>query len=297
MNKVICSTGAIIGRLNNNNYELIKKFAPKLNCDGFELMMSSKWYENMDRMANTVKSFGFYIPVMHSEKSLGESLCAMTTSYYDGQFYDHIMTKEEDEAAYKDGTNRFIQNIKAAEKIGVSKMVLHLWNGTVSDKNIEKNVERFGKWKAMAKEVGVDLLAENVICNTYSPIQNVKRVADMYDDAGFTYDTKMAEFHCETMKLFDKDYESLVKERRIRHLHVNDYSGGYMDWGNMKVLAVGEGHVDFDEFFCKLSAYGYDGDYTVEATSIFQDGSVDFDRLNAAFDKIRLLNDKYIANH
>lgn len=294
MNKILCSSGAIIGKANNNDYTLLKEYAPKLNCDGFELMMSSSWYPILDEVIATVKSYGLCIPVIHSQKSLGESLCGMTVTFSEGQFHEYVMTDEEDKAAYKEGTERFLLNLKLAEKLGAEKMVLHLWNGIVSDKNIEKNVERFGDWKALADQAGVELLVENVICNTKDPLYNVMLVAKAYKDAGFVYDTKMAAFHGQTMKVFEEEYEWIVKEGRIRHLHVNDYGGGYMDWSNMQVLPIGSGHIDFEAFFGKLGQYGYCGDYTVESTALAKNGEVDFDMLNHCFEALRKLRDVYI---
>lgn len=287
MKKILCSTGAILGKANNNDYTLLKEYAPRLNCDGFELMVSSSWYPILDDVISEVNSYGLCIPVIHSQKSLGEALCGMTTTFSDGQFHDCMLTEEEDEKAYKDGTERLLLNIKLAEKVGAEKIVLHLWNGTVSDRNIGKNVERFGAWKALADKEGIELLVENVICNTNNPLYNVELVAKEYEDAGFVYDTKMAAFHNQTMQIFEKEYEWMLKEGRIKHLHVNDYGGGYMDWGHMQVLPIGAGHIDFDAFFGKLSQYGYKGDYTVEATAIAKNGEVDFDMLNRCFTKLR----------
>lgn len=31
MNKILCSSGAIIGKVNNNDYTLLKEYAPRLN--------------------------------------------------------------------------------------------------------------------------------------------------------------------------------------------------------------------------------------------------------------------------
>lgn len=290
MNKILCSSGAIIGKVNNNDYTLLKEYAPKLNCDGFELMMSSSWYPIWDDVIAAVSSYGLHIPVIHSQKSLGEALCGMTTSFSAGKFHDYVMTPEEDKEAYRQGTKKFLLNLKLADKLGAEKMVFHLWNGTVSDKNIEKSVERFGEWKSLADKTGIELLVENVICNTYNPLHNVDLVAKRYSDAGFVYDTKMAEFHDRTMKLFSPEYEYIVKEGRIKHLHVNDYGGGYMDWAHMQVLPIGAGHIDFDFFFGKLREYGYRGDFTVESTALAKDGTVDFDMLNGCFDKIREFN-------
>ena len=295
MNKILCSSGAIIGKVNNNDYTLLKEYAPRLNCDGFELMMSSSWYPILDDVISTVSSYGLNIPVIHSQKSLGEALCGMTTTFSEGKFHDYVMTPDEDKETFRQGTARFLQNLKLAEKLGAEKMVIHLWNGTVSDKNIEKNVERFGEWKLLSDKAGIELLVENVICNTNSPLYNMDLVAKHYPDAGFVYDTKMAEFHDQTMKLFSTEYEYIVKEGRIRHLHINDYGGGYMDWAHMQVLPIGAGHIDFASFFAKLGEYGYRGDFTVESTALAKDGSIDFDMLNGCFNKIRELKEQYLV--
>lgn len=294
MKKILCSSGALLGKNTNYDYTRMKEFSEKLNCDGFEFMVYSRWYDEFDELLKTLKAAKLNIPVIHAQKSLGESLCGMTTTYENEQFHDYIMTKEEDEATFAEGTKNFALNIRAAEELGASKMVLHLWNGTVSDKNLDRNIERYGVWKDMAQKAGINLMVENVICNTHDPLSNVSRVAKAYEDAGFVYDTKMAEFHCQTMKLFDPDYEWIAKGGKIHHLHVNDYSGGYMDWSNMKVLPIGEGHVDFDAFFAKLSEYGYDGDFTVEATAMRPGNIVDFDMLNTCFNNLRTLRDKYL---
>ncbi len=47
-------------------------------------------------------------------------------------------------------------------------------------------------------------------------------VVEAYEDAGFVYDTKMSEFHGETMKLFEPEFEWIVREGRIKHLHLSD---------------------------------------------------------------------------
>lgn len=297
MGKILCSTGAILGKPNNNDYRLLKEYAPRLQCDGFELMTSSSWYPVLDDMIATVKSYGLNIPVIHSHKALGESLCGMTATFSEGRFQEYVMSPEEDEETYRQGTEKFLLNLKMAEELGAEKMVLHLWNGTVSDKNIKKNVERFGTWKALADKAGVDLMVENVICNTNDPLYNVNLVAKAYESAHFVYDTKMAEFHDQTMKLFEPEYEWIVKKGRIKHLHVNDYGGGYMDWNHMQVLPIGAGHIDFEAFFRKLGSLGYTGDYTVESTALAENGDVDYNMLNTCFERIRIFRDTYIEKN
>ena len=50
---------------------------------------------------------------------------------------------------------------------------------------------------------------------------------------------------------------------------------------------MGEGHIDFNRFFEAIRASGYNGSFTVEATSYDVNGVVDFDSLNKCFEKIR----------
>ena len=287
MNKVLCSSGAFIGRYNNNNYRLLKEYAGKLDCDGFELMIGGSWYSEIDELIETVSSYGLYIPVIHANKSLGEYLCGMTAAYENGVYREYIMSEREEQDLFEKGTALFKINLKAAAGLNADKIVLHLWNGIASDKRLENNIRRFGEWKELADQAGIDLLVENVVCSNHDPLSNMICVADSYHDAGFVYDTKMAEFHEQTLDLFEEPNVRLVREGRIRHLHINDYGGGYKDWNNMKVLPIGRGHVDFDAFFRKLSESEYKGDYTVESTALGKDGRVDIDMLNGCFGRIR----------
>ena len=289
MGKILCSTGAFLGKANNNDYRLLKYYADQLECDGFELLISKSWYPEMDEVIKTIRSFGLTIPVVHANKSLGEYLCGMTASFEDGQYKEYIMTNREEEELFERGTALFLQNLKAAEQLGAEKMVLHLWNGIPSDKRIENNIRRFGTWREYAVKAGVDLLVENVVCNEKDPLFNMDLVSREYDQVGFVYDTKMAEFHDQTMELFDERYVHFVENGQIRHLHVNDYAGGYKDWDNLKIPPIGSGHVNFQGFFEKLLSYGYDGDYTVELNAIDKDGNVNTAVLNRCFEKIREL--------
>ena len=96
---------------------------------------------------------------------------------------------------------------------------------------------------------------------------------------------RMAEFHRQTELLYGSENRCLFS--RFTHFHINDYAGGYMDWGNLRTLHPGEGHVDFDRLFAFLKEQGYSGDFTVEATSFDSDGVIDFDKLNKTFDTVR----------
>lgn len=116
MPRILCSTGAFLGKTNNNDYRLLKEYAPRLECDGFELMMSSAWYSELDSIAATIKSYSLTIPVVHSQKSLGESMSGMRVDFSGGKYSEYAMTSEEDKIAFQEGTDRFVKNLPVGGK-------------------------------------------------------------------------------------------------------------------------------------------------------------------------------------
>ena len=295
MKQVLCSTGALTLKVKNVDSDFLKKISSKLDCDGFELMVDSSMYMCMDELLKVIKDSGINIPVIHSRKSLGESLSGIRVKQTLAGFDKYIYTEEEDHEIFENGKAEFQKNLVVANAVGAEKMVLHLWNGIASDQNVEKNLERFGVLNDMAKKSGVTLMAENVLCNTKDPLTNLSNLRKYCPYAHFVYDTKMAEFHGQTLKVFEPEYEWMIKDGHIKHLHINDYDGGYMDWTNFNVLPIGKGHVDFDGFFSKLAGYDYNGDFTVEATSFKREtGEIDFDSLNKCFADLRNLIKKYL---
>ena len=49
MHRILCSTGALIGRPNGRDFRLLYGAADRLRCDGFEFMMYESWYEKLIR--------------------------------------------------------------------------------------------------------------------------------------------------------------------------------------------------------------------------------------------------------
>ncbi len=60
-----------------------------------------------------------------------------------------------------------------------------------------------------------------------------------------------------------------------------------MDWDNLRVLPMGEGHIDFDRFFKHVRSTGYQGDFTFEATGFDRQGEIHTDVLNEQFRRAR----------
>ena len=267
MNRILCSTGTSIGRPNGRNFRLLSECARRLECDGFEFMMYSTWYDQLPELEAFMKDFPAPIPVVHVEKGVGERI------------------SRNEPGDTEEAVRLFAVNCELACKLGAETLVLHLWNGVHSDKEIGHNISLYPALNEIAERNGLLLTIENVVCNQEDPMTHLKRLANLYPEIAFTFDTKMAQFHDQLPLLYEKENEEIL--RRVRHMHINDYSGGYKDWTRLKTLHIGDGQVDFERLFAFLGEINYRGDFTVEATSLGSDGVIDFDALNRDFARIR----------
>lgn len=267
--RILCSTGTFLGAPNKRDFRLISTYAHSLNCDGFEFMLYSAWYSELKEIGDYLCSTGLSFPVMHCEKRIGAWLSS-------------------GDAVEKNSALRLFEcNCALAEKIGAQKVVLHLWNGPTLDRNIENNLAAYGDMEKIACRYGVGICVENVVCRFGSPTDYLKRLAGLYSGAGFVFDTKMAAFHGEEQLLCSEEYRPFWDGGRIRHLHINDYKGECGQWDALRALPIGGGRIDFDSLFRFIEKKNYKGDYTVEATALKRDGSVDIAMLNGCFDRIR----------
>ena len=224
MNRVLCSTGAIITRKNNRDYNLLREIVPQIRCDGLEFMMYQSWHEEIEPLKRVLANFD--VPVFHMTKQIGELI-------------------SQDNLA--EAVVLFRADCELAEAIGSKLLVLHLWSGQASDQHIERNIAAYPVLRQIAEEHGLLLTVENVLCNTQDPLTHMRTLAEQYPDIRFTFDTKMAAFHSQMDALYKPENAWLAE--RIAHFHVNDYAGGHMDWANMRVRQLGQGHIDFDRFF------------------------------------------------
>jgi len=267
MHRILCSTGALIGRPNGRDYHLLADCDKRLACDGFELMMYDSWYEKVDELAAFLRERSLRIPVMHCEKRIGESISRRAAGDWDEAFC------------------RFEVNCQLAAFLGARLMVMHLWDGLLSDTKFENNLEAYAVLRRIAARHGVVLTVENVVCAADDPMTHFRSILERDAAAAFTWDTKMAAFHGQTESAYAPENRFLWAH--IRHLHINDYAGGYRDWDNLRTLHVGKGSIDFERLFFFLKTIGYQGDYTVEATSFLPDGVIRWEELNETFSKIR----------
>lgn len=267
MNRVLCSTGALIGTPNGRNFRLLAQCAEKLSCDGFEFMMYNTWYDRVDEIAEYLNSLPAVFPVYHCEKQIGE----------------HISRNEGEDT--EKALERFAVNCRMAEQIGAEKLVLHLWGGPPSDRDIRHNFSVYPQLLHTAQAHGLLLTVENVVCSHADPMHHMHTLLERFPDIAFTFDTKMAAFHSQLELLYLPEEKALVSH--IRHLHINDYEGGHKDWAHLRTLHMGEGHIDFDTFFRFLSGWDHQCDFTVEATSFDKSGTICFEKLDRTLQRVK----------
>lgn len=256
-----------MGRPNGRNIALLSECVKRLECDGYEFMMYSTWYDQLENIERFMAGFPAPVPVFHCEKGIGECI------------------SRNEEGDTESALRLFEINCRLAKRIGAKTLVLHLWSGIHSDKDISHNISVYAMLREISDRYGLILTVENVVCNHADPMTHLSSLLAAYPDISFTFDTKMAQFHAQLPLLYGAGSADVV--RHIRHMHINDYSGRYKEWARLRTLHMGEGQVDFDRLFAFVRQVGYPGDFTVEATSFGSDGIIDFDALNRDFARIR----------
>ncbi len=265
MHRVLCSTGTLLGRANGRDYRLLMTIEKELQCDGLELMFYDSWYDQLESLVQTIRQLSLPIAVFHAEKNICAGLVKADTLH--------------------EALQKFTVNCQLASELKADKMVFHLWDGWMPNDAIFHALSKYNDLYTIAKTYGVELTIENIVCAQQDPLHYCNQLLAMHPNASFTYDTKMAAFHQQDAMLYEPD--QLPFANRIRHLHINDYNGGYMDWPNFKTLHPGEGFVDFESFFSFLKKIGYTGDFTTEATSFDKTGIIHLDKLNHTLQNLR----------
>ncbi len=266
---VYLSTGAFVGRINNRNWHLPTEYAGRLRCDGFEFMIFPDFVELLPEIVREYRAAQLRIPVVHAEKHLGD------------------LVSDPSPAAFAEAQELLRRDCAAAAELfpeGRPKVVAHCWGIPDSDAHFPLIAERIGRLCALADSLGTELLPENSFCRFGSPKSHFEALAALYPELHFIVDTRCAAFHAE-LSAFTR---SGVFRTRVRHLHINDYSGGYKDWSAMYPIRQPRlGRIDWDGFFADLRAIPYAHSVTLEAPSMLPQG-VDTATLNESLDYIRM---------
>lgn len=145
------STGALFEKSDDSNLEILGEIIPKLSCDGIEFMMEKCWYDQIEGLLSELEKLQIDIPVMHFDKCIGEDIANGNM----GIAIEH-----------------FEINCQIAKEIKARKAVFHLWNGKISDQKIDANILAYNKLRTISDKYGIQLLIENVVCNTHDPFSN-----------------------------------------------------------------------------------------------------------------------------
>ncbi len=269
MNRLLCSTGALLGRANGRNHRLLLEIVPQLHADGLEVMFYDSWYNETEALLSSLRSLSLPIPVLHAEKNI----CLLLLS--------------DDEAQQLEALRRFTVNCSVAKAVGAEIIVFHLWDGRMEWQQVHKAFQCIPMLMEIAQQYALLFTIENIVSMYSDPFTCLKALHELYPALSFTYDTKMAAFHNQERLLFaEKDAAFLS---RIAHFHLNDYAGGYMDWQSFRTLHPGEGRVDFVNLRTLIRKMNYTGDFTTEATSFDSTGAIHIDKLNRTLDNLRKL--------
>ena len=273
-NLILCSTGCFIGTKNSFDHTLIAKLKHGLLFHGFEIFSPPniyadklEEYEPIAEVVDKARNDGCLFYSMHMNKSIGE------------------MLSRNESGDIENALRLFESDCRYAVRYGVSLLVLHLWNGPPSDKNIHVNIGQFPKLKEISDKYGLTLTVENIVCNTYKPLDHMRKLWELYPgDIKFTIDVRQAEFHKSLAETCESEF--LWENNLVPHVHISDYRGVYMDWNSLWLFPpLNQGDVDFGYLFAFLKSIGYKGSFTYE-NSFIQDNDDLLPKLNGAYEFI-----------
>ena len=269
-NKVYCSTGTIIGSENDFDWNLIIENKNNIAADGFELMMLKVYYDQFREMEKRFAAENMLFPVIHAGKNIGDLL-------------SHADRESTDEAI-----RLFELNCEFGVNIGAEKIVLHLWGGVDSDKNIEHNINICETLLKISRKYNITLLIENIPCIVNDPLSYWNILENRYPDLRFIADTRFLGFHSQTEEIFESRW---FDKGKITHMHVSDFTGPPRNastghWALRPILHPHEGIIDMDTLLTKASEK-YNGSITLESPVINSDGSLDIEKLNNSINYIK----------
>ena len=257
--ELFVSTGTLVGHTNGFDYRRalreIRKLEEKGLCGGLELMMLRFYYDKIEEVTTAVRESGCNAATIHCEKDVG-------TLISDAGVLDAEGKRDEAEEKYAEAVRLFHLNCRAAEILGIERMILHLWGGISSDRHIGYNISKMDELNSIAASYGVRILCENIPSNHTDPKNNWHQLLSHLGNAGLIFDTRFGKLHEQTADILTD--RSLTD--RIEHIHISDFAGTYRDFAGLRpILHPGEGSVDFAEVVSLLDGFGYRGTITLES--------------------------------
>jgi sugar phosphate isomerase/epimerase len=257
---VLLSTGAMTRDPVQTDHGEILRHGPGLGVPGFELVIYSAWYGNLDGVISDLRESGLSFPVVHGEKLIGAGLGS-----------------EASEEA-EDALERLEVNCRAAAALGAKTLVLHLWERPTGDRELERNLERLPGCLDTASAYGLALAVETVPGEDGTPLANVQLALERDPRCKVTLDTEFLGFFGQLEESIAADW--LWADGAVHHVHIKDFDGRLSRGGRRRYLLPGEGRLDLQGFLNGLAERGYTGSLTLEATAVGDDGSLDPERLS-----------------
>lgn len=278
--RLLCSTGTMVSRLTNYDYEEALRQIRVLVTEGViyggELMMLTNYYPIEKRVISCIAQTDIPVPVIHCEKDVGTALS-----------HAAVLTAKGDKCSAEKLVNSLLDifrvNCRFGKAIGAHMMVLHLWSGLDSDSNIEFNISYAPILHEIAAKYSLSLLFETIPCTTNDPLTNLKTLHERFDAARFTYDTRLTALHGQELDFLESNELSML----IRHVHVSDFIGNIGDFSALRpIYHPGKGQIDFEEVGNALRRLGYNGYITLESPidKLTSEGTT---RLRSSFEYIR----------
>lgn len=260
MNKLFCSSGVMVGRINGNDYTLITKYFPSLLekglIDGGEFMFASSFYDKLNEICTEISKSNVPFDVIHCDKEIG------------------IMLSECDDNISKIALGKLEANCAFAREIGARCGVFHLWGGLKSDLNIDYNISYLDRILSIFERYKIELLIENIPSVKYSGLENWLKIEKEYPDISYIFDTRFGAFHDEINNIFSNQIWEKVK-----HIHISDYSSYPRNFEKIRpILHPGEGVIDFEHVFSMLKWLNYTGTFTIESP-VMSEGYTDICKL------------------
>lgn len=261
MNNIYISTGTFTGRRNGRDHRLAIEYVDKLQCDGYEVIIFDDWYDRLETIVADYIDSNINVPIVHVDKTIGNYLSDDNTT----RVYDLLKI-----------------NCDAAKRMGAKQIVVHIWGMPYSDKKAEVIYNRVNEIADISKSYDLEILIENSPSICATPLEHLEALKSIYPDVGFTIDTRFCEFFKQIKDVCKSNVWS-----NVRHIHISDYHGEYMDWKSIyPILQPTHGDVDFDLFFEHLKTINYSGSLTLESPSILKHG-VDYETLNKSLRYIK----------
>ena len=166
-----------------------------------------------------------------------------------------------------------LSHVALAVQLGAGLITVHAYPSKAGVVALDTITRKLHDLIEIANPKGIRVAIETTPAATTSILSVVLSIIAMNTRLFVTLDTEFLAAQGEL--LMATEARGLWDAQRVANVHVKDYA----PWNGLRegraYLAPGEGTVDFDRFYRHLTANGYKGFLTLEASFIRPDGGID----------------------